>query len=415
MQDNNTIVKKIKEQIEYFSDKLTVGMYKTRKRFVREMLFGIQAARDIKLSNISRSLNEDIQLIKTENRLSRQISKEDFTERINKILIEEGAKRIKEDTVLALDLSDINKHFAKKMENLGEVWDGSEGKVDNGYWICEVIGAEVESDSVVPLYSSIFSSEAKDFVSENKEILKAIKGISEATERKGIFVMDRGADRIEIIEKTEEMKVRFVIRMTSRRDIKTKNGRVMNILSYAQIMQCNEEYTISVDNEGVMEKKKISLGSGEVKIGKMKFTLVVIKGFGVQPMMLLTNAAKSNREVLEIYLTRWKCEEGFRFLKQEYHLEDVRVRSYIGIKNTMILLQAVFYFISIIIGKKMKINILLKKILEKANRFFEEPVFKQYAIADGIYRLLFNTSFNGTSKKRVLDDRQAMFDFALGI
>jgi len=44
--------------------------------------------------------------------------------------------------------------------------------------------------------------------------------------------------------------------------------------------------------------------------------LVVVKGFGRELMLLLTNVDKKPREILEIYLTRWKCEETFRFLKQ---------------------------------------------------------------------------------------------------
>jgi len=33
---------------------------------------------------------------------------------------------------------------------------------------------------------------------------------------------------------------------------------------------------------------------------------------------------------------------------------------------------------------------LVKKLYEKARRFFQVPVFKQYVLADGIYRILFN-------------------------
>jgi len=48
--------------------------------------------------------------------------------------------------------------------------------------------------------------------------------------------------------------------------------------------------------------------------------------------MLLTNVDKNPIIILEMYLTRWKVEESIRFLKQEYNLEDVRVRSYAGLK-----------------------------------------------------------------------------------
>jgi hypothetical protein len=120
---------------------------------------------------------------------------------------------------------------------------------------------------------------------------------------------------------------------------------------------------------------------------------VVIKGFSEKPMMLLTNLEVKQiglKRILEIYLTRWKCDESYRFIKQSYNLEDIRVLSYTALRNMIVLVQAVFYFISVELGKKLKLNILLKKIFERAKRFFEIPDFKQYAIADGIYRILFN-------------------------
>ena len=110
-------------------------------------------------------------------------------------------------------------------------------------------------------------------------------------------------------------------------------------------------------------------------------------------MMLLTNLDRPKidlKRILEIYLTRWKCDESYRFIKQAYNLEDIRLLSYTGLRNMIALVQAVFYFISVELGKKLKLNILLKKIYEKAKRFFEIPDFKQYAIADGIYRILFS-------------------------
>jgi hypothetical protein len=58
-----------------FAHKISGGFQKPAKKFMVQMLYGIQASKDVKLSNISRSLNEQIPLIKTEGRLSRNIGK----------------------------------------------------------------------------------------------------------------------------------------------------------------------------------------------------------------------------------------------------------------------------------------------------------------------------------------------------
>ena len=72
------IAHKIKQQIGRFTGIIAKSFAKPQKKFVKEMLYGIQSSKDIKLSNINRSLQEDIPLIKTENRLSRNLSSIDI-------------------------------------------------------------------------------------------------------------------------------------------------------------------------------------------------------------------------------------------------------------------------------------------------------------------------------------------------
>ena len=55
--------------------------------------YGIQAAKDVKLSNIARTLKEEQALIKTEDRLSRNLDDEDFTRRSMKRFVGLGDRR----------------------------------------------------------------------------------------------------------------------------------------------------------------------------------------------------------------------------------------------------------------------------------------------------------------------------------
>jgi hypothetical protein len=150
MEHNSKIARKIKFQITRFSHKISGDFKKPTRKLVVQMLYGTQASKDVKLSNSARSLNEEIPLIKTKNRLSRNLGGMDLTERINKNLITDGGKRIQEETVIALDLSDLDKPYAQKMEYLALVRDGSTGETkSNGYWLIDVLGAEVEGEDLV--------------------------------------------------------------------------------------------------------------------------------------------------------------------------------------------------------------------------------------------------------------------------
>ena len=61
---------RLKAQLTKFAAKLCRDLPKPLGKFVAQMLFGIQASQDVKLSNIGRALGEVIPLIRTEKRLS---------------------------------------------------------------------------------------------------------------------------------------------------------------------------------------------------------------------------------------------------------------------------------------------------------------------------------------------------------
>ena len=194
-------------------------------------------------------------------------------------------------------------------------------------------------------------------------------------------------------------------------------GLKISMRKVAEQCSCPHVRTIEIEKDGVRQKKTLTLGSATVYLPDhpKPLTLVVIKGYAEEPMMLLTNldvTAVGVDRVLEIYLTRWKCEESYRFIKQGYNLEDIRVLSYTSLRNMMVMVQAVFYFVSVELGRKLKLNILLKKVYEKAKRFFEIPDFKQYAIADGIYRLLFGQKA-GLQQEPPKSTDQMLFPFVL--
>lgn len=385
---------KIKGQITRFVNQLSQGLYRPKGKFLLQMIYGIQASEDVKVSNIVRVLNEGIDFIQTEKRLTRQLSQDDLTGQINQRLIEMGKVSVGEKTILALDLSDISKQYAKKMEAMALVHDGSEGGVGKGYFLCSVMGAEIKGEVITPLYSELYSQDAAGFFSENAQILKAVDSVVEGVGTKGIWVIDRGGDRKVLIDGLSRRGLHFVIRMVgSRHEV----GET-SLLAIAETMRCPFQREVILERpEGKREKKILQLGVKEIRLPFVEHPLwlVVIRGWGEKPMMLLTDLEPKRKEefvhfILEAYLTRWKCEEGFRFIKQSYQLEDVRVRSYVALRNTVVLVHAVFYFISKILGQRLKLNILLKKICEKAQRFFEIPAFKCYAIADGIYKVLFS-------------------------
>ena len=67
---------------------------------------GDQAAQDVKVSEIARSLAEPIRLSKTETHLCRNLGQRDLTDRINRFPAWEGSGSVQTDTVMAADVYD---------------------------------------------------------------------------------------------------------------------------------------------------------------------------------------------------------------------------------------------------------------------------------------------------------------------
>jgi len=95
-----------------------------------------------RLTEVGRSLEEQIPLRKTQYRLCRQLRRPGLWEHLTSTLCRMAASRIQELTLLILDISDVTKKYARRMEYLAGVHDGSEGRTATGYWTLQVVGAE---------------------------------------------------------------------------------------------------------------------------------------------------------------------------------------------------------------------------------------------------------------------------------
>jgi len=419
MGEDSRLRGKVKGQMTRFASQLSAGWTKPLRRFAREMVYGIQASEDVKVSEIARSLGEPIRLLKTETRLCRNLAGTDLTDRINRFLSWEGAGRVGPETVLALDLGDLTKPYARAMQHLARVRDGSTGQLARGYWLCEVVAAEVYGDTIVPLYGELYSQEAEGFESENAQLWRAIDRVSEATGGRGLWAIDRGGDRRKLLIPMLDRRLRFVVRSQGRRHVVLPGGRRCTVREAARWCRTETEREVEVERDGRRTRLRLRLGSMRMYLPERTYTpleLVVIRGFGAEPILLLTNVPPETGRryaafIADVYLVRWKCEETYRFVKQAYHLEDVRVRGYVALRNMYALVTAVLYFVSVVIGGRSKVNLIFKRVCERAKRFYGVAAFFQYAVADGIHRLLNGTPLGSLPAPRPTDDAQLAFAF----
>jgi len=175
------LANKLRSKITKFSGILSQDLDKTAGRFVKEAVYGIMASQSVMLTDIGRQLESSVPLKKIEERFSRQLIKPRIWDRLHERILSLASSRVKDRTLLILDLSDLKKKYAEKMEYLAQVRDGSEGgEIVDGYWTNQVVASDVDSNEITPLYMSLYSQNAPDLTSENDEILKAIDNVGTA-------------------------------------------------------------------------------------------------------------------------------------------------------------------------------------------------------------------------------------------
>ena len=207
--------------------------------------------------------------------------------------------------------------------------------------------------------------------------------------------MDRGGDRDKLLFPLINNKHRFLIRLRKGRNL-LYQGRSLDDLEIAQ--GCPMLYLESIiKDEGEKARcLRLEFGVRPVTLpGRPEaLSLVVVRGFGEEPLMLLTNVPlkKTRRSLwwaVESYMTRWTIEETFRFIKQSYQLEDIRLLTYVRLQNMMAFVLAAAYFTMVYLNLRTKLRVLTGHVLQAARRVFGIPDFRFYALADGIKAYLF--------------------------
>jgi hypothetical protein len=284
-------------------------------------------------------------------------------------------------------------------------------------WLCDVTGADVNGTEIVPLYQKLYSAEAADFTSENAEILAGIDLVRTHTQGRGIWTVDRGGDRKKLLEPLLDRHERFVIRSTGKRFVVDRKNLKRSVAELGAKCRLRHQARIVKIQDGQEKIYDLRYGAEPVRLAGRdeQLYLVVVAGFGEEPILLLTNALAGARDsqslwwIAQIYLTRWKIEETFRFIKQSYNLEDIRVMKYQRLKNLVLLVTAAAYFAATFLGQKMKLRILCEKLLIISQRFFGIPPFRFYALADGIRNVLAQTSPGIPSQKPPSSQMELLF------
>ena len=386
-----------KREIINFSNKLSEGLSKPENKFVMDMMFGLSRNQSVLLSDIARALDEDINLRYTIERLSNHLENIENREldilrkNFNQLVL----KNIDEQPLVLLDDSEIIKKYGKKFEDLCMVRDASSLRDDiyPGYHICEATVVTKNEKQPISLYSHIYSTESKEFKSMNDETLKSIEYIKSVIEKRCTFVCDRGYDAnvyYDYFLCKNESRDDFVIRLKENRTLlfKGKSKKVGEIAKKRKGKIKMNMYFSKENKEVYVSHTRVELPSHK---GKPLY-LVIVYGLSEEnPMMLLKNKAIRNKndvhKIVRAYMNRWRIEENFRFKKQQYGFENMRVRTLKSMNTLNRLLMMHIGHIGIL-AEKVNRKLLVIKMIERGKTLKGKTYLWYYQISKGMKEIL---------------------------
>jgi hypothetical protein len=322
-----------------------------RRAFLTEMLVGLVAAGHVHLTAIARGVSRGAGNIHAaEKRLSRHLGSEHWDmSPVADELLRRSAARVGDGTLIVADTTDLAKSYAKAMEGLGRVHDGSdpEGRIAPGYCVFEAY-VRVGAWQLFPLLVEPLKVYAGAPTGENAELLAHILRVHEATQRRGTWVLDRGFDRRELFGPLVRRGVAFVVRQRGDRLVQAADGRVLPVAALAAEQVCPRPRRWPRGGVAVTATVRLPEVSGAA------FLLVVGWRYpgSERPLVLLVSPAarrrgRTGRWFVRAYARRWGAEDATRGVKQHFHVEAFLVRSWCAIRRLLWLVAWAFWWLNL--------------------------------------------------------------------
>lgn len=347
------LTKQIQDKFNYYFRKIGMHLSKPETRCVREMSLGIIKGQRMTVNKIATFIEGKVSLKKIGKRFRHHYSKPGFWKKLLSAHLSSISPRVKEGDYMIVDLSDVQKRYARCMEGLEWVRDGDKDKTGLGYWLMNIISVSRDGMDIVPLYMKLYSF-VKGTFSENQEIIEGINTVSRYIDKPVTWVIDRGGDRPAILDRLFDSLSSFVVRLTKRRRLYYQ-GEWLAVGELSRCVDLSLKKTVKKIRKHREQTEHYKLGAVRVEYEnregqRISAWLVVSKRRGGgYSWFLFHTSRKDKQEVMEecfrAYGYRWKIEEYHRHIKSEYRIEEVQVRSLPALRSLLAVVTVSMYLI----------------------------------------------------------------------
>jgi hypothetical protein len=316
------------------------------------MVPGLAIGGHVHLSKVARAISAgDANIHGVEKRLSVHLGSEHWdASPLADELLSRSARMVGDDGLITADLTDLAKPYARKMEGLGRVHDGSDPgqRIVSGYMVFEAY-VRLGKWQLFPLVLEPLKTYSGAPTSENAEISAHVLRIHEATGGKGTWLLDRGFDRHELMVPWLRKQVAFVIRQRGDRHVVLGTGRTLAITELAAELKPSAQPR-RWPKGGCTISHEVTLPQAP----EHRLLLVVHwrRSLQSEPLLLLVSptARRPGRQpkwFVKAYGKRWGVEDATWALKQRLHLESFLVRTWMSLRRLLWLVAWTFFWLNL--------------------------------------------------------------------
>lgn len=345
--------------ISEFVDGVYGGSFgKCALRQTKLLLGGIIERGTTLVSALAKSLRPDRRTAPKKQRemVSRHLASLDLSTEMSKWL----GKQVyfSEDTPVAIDCSDLSKQFGGRgMEGMEWGHDGSTGGKSMGHLFVSAAVVPGAGEVAKPFWVKIKRGKhgAPDLA------LEAVKMAHELSKGKAICILDRGGDGIPTLNALLDKKIPSIVRIAKLDRDLFGTGRTID----EELSKREKVHADLRRNSGKVQQSTIRWAVGDLDVSSSKSKdaspdyrkiLVVESRFGGKSLYfyrILAAEEYGKPEVLrqraiqtaQLYLQRWQVETSYLRLKQDFGLEDARVRTFKRLENLFALCYLAYHFV----------------------------------------------------------------------
>lgn len=385
--------KAILSQAGQFVQTLGEACPKPSRKFLYEMTLGLAMSGSVLLSEVARKLKplKPIRFHALHKGLCRGLKSKQWSALpVQEAYLKKVAGIVASNRFIACDLGDITKPSARKMPGLRTVRDGSTGQLKNGWWLIE-IEAVFGKGKHLPLWLELFSVSRKGYKSQRAMVEAAISTIVRFIGTHGLWLFDRGFDNWEFFVFLERIKLKFLVRVKTKRSVRDlSDNRIKGLGRIAKAAVPAARFVWGRRRHRTGYLIRVACARIQIPQSGQELSLIVAHGFGRNPLLLFTNHKVTDGfaavRLVRAYLKRWGVEEAGRIQKQAFNLEDLRVLTWAGLVKLVWMTMWTYGLLCIM---RLKAKRLYEKILAAYPAFGPVPRFPYYRVAGGLALLLF--------------------------